>query len=62
MDKNVQVVKVNKSILDYFKMMMDFDNEGEEYRRVTEKEFKDKLTKALNCGVGVKEIIWVDNN
>ena len=37
---------------------MDFDNECQEYRDITEKEFKDELTKALNCGVGKKEIIW----
>jgi len=62
MDKNIQIVKINKSILDYFKMIMDFDNENQEYKDVTEKEFKDELTKALNCGVGTKEIVWVDES
>jgi len=60
MDKNVQVVKINKSILNYFKMVMDFNNESEEYRNVTENEFKEELTKALNCGVANKEIEWVE--
>ena len=54
-----QVIKVNKSILDYFKMVMDFDNESKEYREVMEKEFKEKLTEALNCGVATKKIKWV---
>ena len=60
MSNNVQVVKVNKSILNYFKMMMNFQNESQEYKDMTEKEFKKELTKALNCGVGKKEIKWVE--
>jgi hypothetical protein len=58
-DKNVQVVKISTTILDYFKIMMDFDNKSQEYRDVTENEFKEELTKALNCGVANKEIKWV---
>jgi hypothetical protein len=54
-----QVVKINESVLDYFKMMMDFDNEAEMYRNAAEQEFKDELTKALNCGPATKEIVWV---
>lgn len=57
--KSTQIVKVDKSILEYFKMVMNFDNESQEYRDVTEKEFKDKLTKALNCGPVTKVIVWV---
>ena len=45
-----QIVKMDKSILDYFKTVMDFDNESEEYREVAEKEFIEELTKSLNCG------------
>lgn len=60
MDKNVQVVKMSKSILDYFRKEMDFDNEGEHYREVKEKEFINKLTESLNCGPGNKEIVWID--
>jgi hypothetical protein len=41
-------------------MLMDFDNESQEYRDVTEKEFKEELTKALNCGIANKEIEWVE--
>lgn len=48
------VVKINKSILNYFKMIMDFDNESQEYRDVTEQEFINELTKALNCGTAKK--------
>ena len=58
MDNDIQVVRMNKSILNYFKTVMDFDNESQEYRDIVEREFKDELTKALNCGVGKKEIIW----
>jgi hypothetical protein len=56
----IQVVKINVSVLNYFKMMMDFDNESEQYKNVTEQEFKDELTKALNCGRATKEIVWVE--
>lgn len=59
MGKNIQIVEMDKSILDYFKMIMGFGNESEEYRKVTEKEFIDELTKSLNCGVATKEIVWV---
>jgi len=59
MNKNIQIVKMDKSIINYFKMIMDFDNESEEYRKITEKEFIDELTKSLNCGVATKEIVWV---
>ena len=62
MTKNKQIVKMSTSIIDYFKMVMDFDNENEEYKAVAEKEFKKELTKALNCEVANKEIIWVDEN
>jgi hypothetical protein len=55
-----QIVKMDKSILNYFKMVMNFDNESEEYRKITEKEFIEELTQSLNCGVGTKEIVWVE--
>ena len=50
---------MDKSILEYFRMVMNFDNQSKKYREVTEKEFIDELTKSLNCGVGNKEIVWV---
>jgi hypothetical protein len=56
----IQIVKMDKSILNYFKMVMDFDNENQEYREVTEKEFIEELTKSLNCGRATKEIVWVE--
>lgn len=59
MSKPVQVVQMNKSILEYFRMMMDFDNESEEYRSITEKEFIEQLTQSLNCGVANKKIEWI---
>lgn len=60
MSKNVQIVKMNKSILNYYKMVMDFDNENQEYRKVAEQEFIEELTKSLNCGVANKKIKWVE--
>ena len=60
MKNHVQVVKMNKSILNYFKMVMDFDNESEDYIKVTEKKFIQELTKSLNCGIAKKEIVWMD--
>lgn len=60
MNKKVQVVKLSKSILYYFIMLMDFDNESQEYRDITEKEFKEELTKALNCGIANIEIQWIE--
>ena len=59
MKKHTQIVKMDKSILEYFRMVMNVDNQSKEYREVTEKEFIDELTKLLNCGVGNKEIVWV---
>lgn len=59
MEKHTQIVKMDRSILKYFRMVMNFDNQSKEYREVTEKEFIDQLTKSLNCGVGNKEIVWV---
>jgi len=59
MKKHTQIVKMDKSILEYFRMVMNLDNQSKEYREVTEKEFIDELTKSLNCGVGNKEIVWV---
>jgi hypothetical protein len=34
-NRNIQVVKMDSSILDYFKMVMDFDNESKEYQEIT---------------------------
>ncbi len=59
---NTQIVKMNKSILDYFRMVMDLDNESSSYRETAEKEFKDELTKALNCGAATREIVWVEDD
>ena len=61
MEKNIQIVKMDKLILEYFRMVMDFDNQSKEYREVAEKEFINQLTKSLNCSVnsGKKEIKWV---
>lgn len=59
MKKHVQIVKMDKSILEYFRMVMDFDNQSKEYREVTEKEFIDELTRSLNCDLNYKEIMWV---
>ena len=59
MKKHVQIVKMDKSILEYFRMVMDFDNQSKEYRELTEKEFIGELTRSLNCGLSYKEIVWV---
>jgi hypothetical protein len=59
MKKHVQTVKMDKSILEYFRMVMDFDNQSKEYREVTEKEFISELTRSLNCDLNYKEIVWV---
>lgn len=61
MSKPVQIVKIDESLLEYFKMVMDFQNESEEYREATLNEFKVKLTESLNCGPAIKEIVWVKN-
>ena len=59
--KNIQIVRINKSILDYYKMVMDFDNESEDFRKASLKEFKDKLEEALNIPPHTnKKIEWVD--
>ena len=59
MEKHAQIVKMDKSILEYFRMVMDFDNQSKEYREVTEKEFIGELTRSLNCDLNYKVIVWV---
>ena len=60
MNRHVQIVEMSTSLIDYFKMVMDFDNESQEYREITEKEFKEEIEKSLNCGVANKKIRWVN--
>jgi hypothetical protein len=55
----VQVVKIDKSLLRYFSMVMDLDNEHQEFKDIILKEFKQELSEALNCGTAKKEIEWV---
>jgi hypothetical protein len=50
---------MDSSILDYFKMVMDFDNESKEYQEITINEFKYELEVSLNCGAATKQIEWV---
>ena len=57
---NKQIVKMDKSILNYFKIVMNLDNQGVQYKEVMEKEFKEELTKSLNCGIANKEVVWID--
>jgi len=60
MSKNVQIVKMDKSILQYFRMTANLDNQGEQYSEDTEKEFIEELTKSLNSSsVATKKIVWV---
>ena len=42
-----QGIKINKSIIEYFKMVMDFDNQNDEYCKVMEEEFKSKVEESL---------------
>lgn len=55
----IQIVKIDESILQYFFEEMGMQNESEQYRQVKLNEFKRELTKALNTGVGTKEIKWI---
>ena len=58
--KKTQIVPISDSLLDYFRMEMDLDNQGDKYRKVKIAEFKIELTEALNNGIGYpKEIRWV---
>ena len=57
-----QIVKIDKSLLEYFKMVMDFDNESEEYRKTTVKEFKEHVSGALNdATIATVEVWWTDS-
>lgn len=51
--KATQIIKVNKSLIDYFKMMNNWDNESSQYREITEREFKKKVKEALSKGTGM---------
>ena len=48
---------VDYSIMRYFKMVMDFDNESKQYREQTEKEFKGELEKSIG-----QKIRWKNKN
>lgn len=56
----IQVVKIDESILRYFEMVMNFQNENKEYRDITLREFEEELQKALNCGASTKKIEWIN--
>ena len=56
--KNVQIVKMDKSILDFYYMMEDLDNEPE--RDVFMNEFIEELEKSINIvGKGNKKIKFI---
>ena len=50
---NGETITVDYSVMNYFKMINDFDNQGKQYAEVTEKEFKEELEKSLG-----KKIRW----
>ena len=54
-----QIVKINESLLYYFEMVLDCDNQGEDFRELARDEFKMEIEKALNSGVAKKEIKWI---
>ena len=60
MNRHIQIVRMDTSILDYFKMEMNLDNESKEYQNIKIDEFKEKLTESLNCSLARKEIAWQD--
>lgn len=55
----IQVVKIDKSILNYFFEERGLQNESREFRDIKIKEFKEQLEKALQTGAATKEIEWV---
>jgi hypothetical protein len=61
MGQPIQIIKMDRSIINYFHMMMDLDNESPEYREIAIAEFTCELTKSLNCGPALKEIVWVES-
>jgi len=52
-------IKVNKSIIEYFKMVMDFDNESKAFQKASEEDFICELEKSLNNDKTMKKILWV---
>ena len=56
----IQIIPVNVSIIEYFKIMIDDDNQGVGDAKV--KEFKEQLSKALQGKYGNKEIDWHDDD
>jgi len=51
---NKETLTVDYSVfMGYMKMMLDFDNNGDQYAEVTEKEIKEKLEKATG-----KKVRW----
>lgn len=59
MGKNIKIVKMDKSVIDFLGMLLDFQNQGDQYREVTTEEIKREIEKSLNVGVGIKKVKWV---
>lgn len=55
----IQVVKMDKSILNYFFSEMNLDNTSYDFRELKLQEFKRELEKSLNNGAAKKEIEWI---
>ena len=51
MSKNIQVVKIDESILDYFFEELDLSNESFQYRTEKLIEFQNKLAQALQIDI-----------
>lgn len=57
--KNTQIIRIKKSILDYYYMISDLDNESIDTRRIMMDEFKEKMNEAIDTGPGNKKISWI---
>ena len=60
MGKPIQIVKMDKSILEYFHMVMDLDNESEPYCHTIIEEFQEKIEESLNkASIANIEVVWI---
>ena len=55
-----KLVRMDKSILEYFHMVMDLDNECEQYRHIIIEEFQEKIEESLNKASKTPiSVIWI---
>lgn len=57
--ENTQIVKMDESVIEFLGMLLNFDNQGDQYKEVTTKEIRREIEKSLNVGnIKNKKVVW----